>query len=125
MSQEVLVEPERRRRWSDAEKISILIEAAAPEVTVTEAARRHGISRQHIYHWRSEMRKGRLADETGGPFLAVEYVAPEWPPVEGAANIEGAAPMIELSLRRGRVLRAPVSIAPSVLTALIRAAEAA
>ncbi|MEL7445463.1 MAG: transposase, partial [Pseudomonadota bacterium] len=48
MSQEILVGPERRRRWSDGEKIAILIEAADPEMTVAEVARRHGITRQHI-----------------------------------------------------------------------------
>ncbi len=74
MKQEVLMGPERRRRWSDDEKISILIEASEPGVTVTEVARRHGISRQHIYQWRSDMRQGRLGDENGGPFLAVEFV---------------------------------------------------
>ncbi len=40
MSQEILVGPERRRRWSDAEKIAIVVEAAEPGVTVTEVARR-------------------------------------------------------------------------------------
>ncbi|MEL7469067.1 MAG: transposase, partial [Pseudomonadota bacterium] len=63
MSQEILVGPERRRRWSDGEKIAILIEAADPEMTVAEVARRHGITRQHIYQWRSDMRQGRLVDE--------------------------------------------------------------
>ena len=76
MSQEILVGPERRRRWSDGEKIAILIEASDPDMTVAEVARRHGITRQHIYQWRSDMRQGRLVDENGGPFLAVEYVGP-------------------------------------------------
>ncbi|MEM8595292.1 MAG: transposase [Pseudomonadota bacterium] len=124
MAQEILVDPERRRRWSDGEKIAILVEAAAPEATVTEVARRHGITRQHIYQWRSDMRCGRLVDETGGPFLAIEFV--------GGADDGGVPPdepgcdgLIEITLRKGRVLRTPASIAPGVLTALIRAAEAA
>jgi hypothetical protein len=33
--------------------------------------------------------------------------------------------LIEVTLRKGRVLRAPASILPGVLTSLIRAAEAA
>jgi len=33
--------------------------------------------------------------------------------------------LIEVSLRKGRVLRAPASIPPAVLTSLIRATEAA
>ena len=58
--QEILIGPERRRRWSDAEKIAIVVEAAEPGVAVAEVARRHGLSRQQIYQWRSAMRRGRL-----------------------------------------------------------------
>ena len=123
MSQEILVGPERRRRWSDGEKIAILIEAADPDMTVAEVARRHGITRQHIYQWRSDMRQGRLVDENGGPFLAVEYVGPPGgDDGEAPSSVDG---LIEVTLRKGRVLRAPVSIPPGVLTSLIKAAEAA
>ena len=123
MSQEILVGPERRRRWSDGEKIAILIEAADPDMTVAEVARRHGITRQHIYQWRSAMRQGRLVDENGGPFLAVEYVGPSDDDGDDApSSVDG---LIEVTLRKGRVLRAPASIPPGVLTSLIKAAEAA
>lgn len=124
MSQEILVGPERRRRWSDGEKISIVVEAAEPGVTVAEIARRHGITRQQIYQWRSDMRHGRLVDANGGPFLAVEFV--------GSVGGDGEPPdvpvndaLIEVSLRKGRVLRVPASIPPATLTSLIRATEAA
>ena len=123
MSQEILLGPERRRRWSDGEKIAILIEAVDPNMTVAEVARRHGITRQHIYQWRSDMRQGRLVDENGGPFLAVEYVGPPfWDDGEVPPSVDG---LVEVTLRKGRVLRAPASIPPGVLTSLIKAAEAA
>ena len=125
MSQEILVGPERRRRWSDAEKIAIVVEAAEPGVTVTEVARRRGITRQQIYQWRTDMRQGRLVDENAAPFLAVEFVGGagcgDPPPPEGS----GCDTLIEITLGKGRVLRAPASILPSVLTSLIRAAAAA
>jgi len=134
MRQEVLIGPERRRRWSDAEKIAIVSEAAEPGVSVADVARRHDITRQQIYQWRSAMRqslprtrsRGRLADENGGPFLAVEYVgasaevADTQPPV-----LPNCDALIEITLRKGRVLRTPAAIPPELLTALIRAAEAA
>ncbi|MFK7941893.1 MAG: transposase [Paracoccaceae bacterium] len=124
MKQEILMGPELRRRWSDCEKISILIEAAEPDTTVAEIARRHGITRQHIHQWRSDMRQGRLADENGGPFLSVEFVDhpksdPE-PPEIGPCDA-----LVEVTLRKGRVLRVPASVPGPVLTSLIRAAEAA
>lgn len=125
MSQEILVGPERRRRWSDAEKIAIVVEAADPGVPVAEVARRHEITRQQIYQWRTDMRQGRLVDENGGPFLAVEFVSCADGPASPPPEIPGCDALIEITLRKGRVLRAPASIPPGVLTMLIRAAEAA
>ena len=48
----------RRRDWSDAEKARILAESAEPEVNISEAARRNGVSRGLLNMWR---RKARLA----------------------------------------------------------------
>lgn len=70
------------------------------------------------------MRQGRLVDENGGPFLAVEYVRPPHED-DGLDEPCSVAGLIEVTLRKGRMLRVPVSIPPSVLTALIKAAEAA
>ncbi len=125
MSQEILVGPERRRRWSDGEKIAIVVEAAGPGVTVAGIARRHGITRQQIYQWRTDMRQGRLADENGGPFLAVEFVGGPDGPASPPPEDPRCDTLIEITLGKGRVLRAPASIPPGVLTSLIRAAEAA
>ncbi len=125
MSQEILVGPERLRRWSDGEKIAIVVEAAGSGVTVTEVARRHGITRQQIYQWRTDMRQGRLVDENAAPFLAVEFVGGAGCGAPPAPEGSGCDALIEITLRKGRVLRAPASILPSVLTSLIRAAEAA
>ena len=124
MVQEILIGPERRRRWSDEQKIAIVVEAASGDSSVSDVARRHGIRRQQIYQWRSDIRKGRLIDGMGGPFLAVEFV----PPVneeERRATEAVSDTLIDVTLRKGRVLRVPASIAPGVLTALIRATEAA
>jgi transposase len=133
MRQEILVGPERRRRWSDAEKILIVVEAARGGVSVAEVARRHDITRQQIYQWRSAMRQGRLVDENGGPFLAVEFIGAPGFTSSGAdggdvpppPNDPGSDSLVEITLRKGRVLRAPVLISPALLTSLIRAAEAA
>ena len=126
MRQEILIGPERRRRWSDAQKIAIVSEAADPGVSVADVARRHDITRQQIYQWRAAMRQGRLVDENGGPFLAVEYVcaSPEAVFAPPPALTESDA-LIEITLRKDRVLRTPAAIPPELLTALIRATEAA
>lgn len=123
MRQEVLAGPERRRRWSDGEKIAIVREASDGTSSVAEVARLHDLSRQQIYQWRSAMRRGELF-QGGGMFLAVEFAGDVTDgPAGGADNPRDA--MVEVTLRKGRALRVPASIAPAVLTALIRAAEAA
>ncbi|MFZ5504841.1 MAG: IS66-like element accessory protein TnpA [Pseudomonadota bacterium] len=56
MRGEVLVGPERRRRWSEDEKARIIEESLRPGAQVTDIARRHGISRALLYAWRREAR---------------------------------------------------------------------
>ena len=65
MGQEVLVGGERRRRWSDAQKLAIIGEVGVDGLTVSDVARRHEISRQHIYQWRAELRRKALGSEDG------------------------------------------------------------
>jgi transposase len=62
MAGEVLSGPERRRRWSSEEKAGIVAEVMLPGATVTEIARRHGISRGLLYTWRREARPGSASD---------------------------------------------------------------
>lgn len=52
MDSEVLVGPERRRRWSALEKSAIIEETLRPNAVISDVARRHGISRALLYQWR-------------------------------------------------------------------------
>ena len=49
--------PERRRRWSDEERLRILTEAFSPGAKVAEVARRHDVSTALIYTWRRKHRE--------------------------------------------------------------------
>lgn len=69
MNAEILVGPERRRRWSAEEKARIVAEASAPDTRVADIARRHGVSRSLIYTWRREARQGLLLDGSAGAAL--------------------------------------------------------
>jgi transposase len=51
----------RRRRWSNADKGRIVTESFAPGAVVSEVARRHEISPQHLFAWRKAARHGQLA----------------------------------------------------------------
>ena len=64
---------ERRRRWRDEEKLGIVMSVGIDNVTVTQVARRHDVTRQQIYAWRHDLKKkGLLPPESGALFLAVD-----------------------------------------------------
>ena len=56
---------ERRRRWSDEEKLGIVMAVGVDDATVTQVAQRHEITRQQIYAWRHEMKKKGLWSPDG------------------------------------------------------------
>lgn len=63
----------RRRRWPDDVKLAILSEVNTNGWTLSDVARRHDVTRQHLYHWRRELRaKGRLDVERRDAFVPVE-----------------------------------------------------
>jgi transposase len=62
MRAEILVGPERRRRWSAEEKARVVAEAAVPGARIAEIARRYGVSRGLIYAWRGEAGGGLSGD---------------------------------------------------------------
>jgi transposase-like protein len=69
----------RRRRWSGEAKGRIVAESYAPGAVVSEVARRHDISAQHLFAWRKAARRGLLslpADEAPlrGAFVADNFV---------------------------------------------------
>jgi transposase len=57
---EVVTSQERRRRWTAAEKRSIVQETYEPGVTVSLIARRHGIAPNQLFYWRRRMEEGAL-----------------------------------------------------------------
>ena len=68
----VLVRVERRRRWSDEEKLAILKETTQPGVIVAVVARRHGIGTGQLYTWRRQLLKSAMAG-----FVPVELARSE------------------------------------------------
>ena len=57
---EVLAGPERRRRWSTAEKLAIIHETYEADATVSIVARRHGIQPNQLFAWRKLASQGAL-----------------------------------------------------------------
>ena len=121
MGQQILIGAERRRRWSDTQKLLIVKEVDLDGATVADVARRHDVTRQHIYQWRVELRrKHLLADETGVAFF----------PVASHAQASSTVPApqggsVEILLSNGRRICCIEGLAEADLVHLIRVVERA
>jgi transposase len=77
----VVVRIERRRRWSDEEKLAILKETTEPGAIMSLVARRHGIGTGQLYTWRRHLLHGAMAG-----FVPVELASPSPPSKAGGAG---------------------------------------
>jgi len=117
---------ERRRRWSQAEKLEIVAAVGVNGETLARVARRYDVSRSQIYNWRHLFRKRGLLPAPVGPiFLPIDIEAPMLN-AEPALEDHMVSPLIvELCLPQGRCLRFDSGIEAAALTRLIRSVEAA
>ena len=121
MAQEVLMGVERRRRWSDGQKLSILREVGCEGARVAEVARHHGLTRQHIYQWRAHLRaKGLWSGDVDVAFVPVETRERRLPTTSPARS----GP-VEILLCNGRRLCGVEGLAETDLMQLIRVVERA
>lgn len=114
---------ERRRRWSDEEKLAVVSAVDVGGATVTQIAQRHEVTRQQIYAWRHELKRKGLWSPDEDPLFLPVGMAPA-----GALRVAagpGRDAWIELRLAKGRTLRFESDIEAAALTRLIRAVDAA
>ena len=121
----VLSGPERRRRWTTAEKVRIVEESLAPGASVVEVARRHDVHRNLLTVWRRQARTGVLAcgpepmprqdDEVR--FAAVA-IAPDRQPLTPPSGTCGA---IEIEFAAGARMRITGAVDAVTLTAVVAA----
>ena len=68
---EIITGPERRRRWSDEEKLQLVAEACRPGNSVSQVARQRGISASQLFGWRRQaLAKGLITDNRSVPSVA-------------------------------------------------------
>ena len=111
--------PERRRRWSDGERLQILTEAFSPGSCVSEVARRHDVSTALVYTWRRKLREA-TAEPMPGEFLEpgfAEAVIIE----DGGADQSGAHPAMVIDLARGKRVSIFASASPALVGAALKA----
>jgi transposase len=99
----VLPGRERRRKWSTEEKLRIAEESYAVGGRLADVARRHGLHPNQLHLWRRQARGECLTTLPGRPRFAAVAVAAE--------ADAGAAGLIEIVLRNGRILRVHLGLA--------------
>jgi len=108
-SVEVLVGPERCRRWSIEQKQTIVAAAFGPGAVVRDVARQAYVTPSLIYRWRRDLRAAangfaRVLVAPAGDGLAL-------PPV----------PAIEIEFAGNARMRIPASVSPALAAAVVEA----
>ena len=116
---------ERRRRWSDEDKLSVVLAVGVDGVAVTQVAQRYEVTRQQIYTWRKALeRKGLWHGADGAVFLPFNIPASQ--EAGPAVNTsESKSDLIEIALTKGRQLRVSCGLDDAALSRLIRVVERA
>lgn len=130
MTVTVLSGPERRRRWTTAEKLRIVEECLAAEASIVEIARRHDVHPNQLHGWRRQARLGLLdngvaaVEQTECRIVPIA-VTPDRGDVSGEPKeaVCERPPLVELVLRNGRLLRMPEGVTPARAAALADALE--
>jgi transposase len=107
---DIQVGPGRRRRWSDEAKGRIVAESFAPGAIVSDVARRHDMSPQHLFAWRK----------------AAPLFVPVVTEVRGEGGMPGAdSPSVITIEIGGAVVRVARGADPAWLRDVLRAVKAA
>jgi transposase len=116
-----IVETGRRRRWSEDEKLKIVVESFQSPRQVAATARRHGISRWQLHEWRRAFRatQEEAARPQAGFVPATIAMEPEPPAPELAAPSDPG--MIEIDFASGARMRITGAIDEATLAAALRA----
>jgi len=111
--------PERRRRWSDEDRLQILTDAFAPGACVAEVARRHDVSTALVYTWRRKFREAHAEpapDDWAAPGFAAAVM------IEDAeAAHPSLQPAIVIDLARGKRISIFASASPALVASALKA----
>jgi len=127
---EVISGVERRRDWTDEEKLAIIAESCQDGVVISAVARRHGLRPQQLFTWRNVFRKREAARLRQGEAPAFAPVMIAHDHSAGASAETPVAPpmsiggLIEIVLG-GATVRLHGGVDAKTLAAVLRAVKAA
>ncbi|KZX96590.1 MULTISPECIES: IS66-like element accessory protein TnpA [unclassified Sulfitobacter] len=111
---------ERRRHWSDDDKLRIVEESFIGHRQVTATARRHGICRSLLTTWRRQYRNGELGSSGSVSFAPVtvpkEVSASQVNPIDAIPSPDCRA---EVALPNGRRLIVPIGVESEALARIL------
>lgn len=113
--------PERRRRWSDEERLQILAVAFAPGARVADACRRHDVSTGLVYTWRRKLVDASADKEAEVPEMLPTPMFAEALMDEGAAADTVEHPAIVIDLPRGKRMSIFAAASPVLVAAALKA----
>ena len=105
---EVLVGPERRRRWSVEQRQAIVAAAFGSGAVVRDVARQADVTPSLIYRWRRDLRAANG--------FAQVLVAPA-----GDGVAVPPVPAIEIEFTGNARMRIPTSVSPALAAAVVEA----
>ena len=105
-----VVETGRRRRWSDDEKLRIVLESLETPRAISSTARRHGISRSLLVTWRRAFRPEPIGPDVKPGFVRAVVTSAETVAAESSALTTGRM-VIEIGKDRRVIVDAGVDAA--------------
>lgn len=116
-----VVDTGRRRRWSEDEKLKIVLESLQAPRQVSATARRHGISRSQLLQWRRAFRAERTGTaEQQNDFVPAVVVPESEPEAAAPANSTGGG-SIEIEFASGARMRITGAVDAATLGATVAA----
>ncbi len=114
----VMAGPERRRRWSEEERLDILAEAFAPGACVADVSRRRDVSTSLIYTWRRKLQE--QAEAASLPVPKVTFAQAVLADDEQPADHDPCA-ALTVDLGNGRFVRISSSASATLVSATLKA----
>jgi transposase len=116
-----VVDSGRRRRWSNEEKLKIVLESLATPRQVSATARQYGIARSQLLQWRRlfQPERDKAAEETSG-FVPAVFV-PDCEAARSAPAGSAADRTIEIEFANGARMRVTGAVDAAALKAAVEA----
>lgn len=110
---------ERRRYWSDDDKLRIVEESFIGHRQAAATARRHGICRSLLTTWRRQYRNGELGSCRPVSFAPVTVTNAPAPQTNSGDCCPSLDCQVEIVLPNGRRVILPVGVEPEALARIL------